>query len=328
MKRWAISLWLSLAVLSTGPLSYCLDFENPAGEGPLGLEDLRQEAPDDHEFYPEPEDRGRDTHPPSREEHWVDVLGEFQRIESEFLYWDNEYSQAPSGSYRERQADDRRRSLYERAEFLMSDPYALRRNRASTIERFAEENDRKYDAAISGQLRERFYDAARRSAWRAFGESLGRELEHSRDWREIIRKAEDFHGKYQQARSDSLRESAYRDAADRAWGAAERSLEWDLGGALHSVSELESMAEEFDRAYQQAQGGSRRERFYDQATRTACDGALKAFERDLWRSHGDRRLSALEAEYNRRYQAARGGSRREAYFREVRDLIRRHLDRH
>lgn len=249
------------------------------------------------------------------------ALEEFYFVEEELLRWDREYRAAPSGSWREREADARRREAYDRGLRLVSDPGALRGSGPAELERFALEMTRKYQAAPSGSLAEALYNSARRSAWQAFEEETADDLRRGGGWDRLVRDAEEFDSRYQRASSGSLEEAAFQRLRRTAWDEAYAALERDLRYGRSDFREAEPLAEDFSRQYQSASSGSLRESFFNRARRLAFDGAFDAFQRDLYRL-SPHELDSLEREYDSRYQRASSGSLAESYFRRVRDLIR------
>lgn len=285
--------------------------------------------PGDHRHDPYPDDRRRDDGRWERPNPGYGrgyALEEFRRFESEVIHWNDRYRGAPSGSWEERHADQRRReamadalSALRAGDLAGEDP--------ARLEGFAREMAQKYRSAPSGSLLEQLYNEARRAAWEALRQSVERDLRRTRDWREALREADRYDQLYRSAPSGSLEEQAYDSLRRVAWEQAQASLDQELSRPTDDFRGLERLAGEFDAGYRSASSGSRRESFYNGARRTAYDAAFGAFERWLGYSGSyERELWQLEREYDSKYRSASSGSLAESYFRRVRDAARSRLD--
>lgn len=246
-----------------------------------------------------------------------------QDIQS-FEIEDRRYQSAPSGSYEEQLADQRRRAIADHAKSVIQQYDAFLNIRASENESVFNEFNSQYQAASSGSLRESIFDVARRAAASGLQQNAILEIQSAYDYQQALRLTLIADQKYQAASSGSLIEGVFNQVRQNGFEISKQKLQDFLRYQLRDFREGERLFADFNGRYQSASSGSRVEDFYNFGRQQAAARTLEGFRSEAYR-YSYNELRSLESEFNSKFQAASSGSLMESLYRQLRDEVRARL---
>lgn len=255
----------------------------------------------------------------------IDLLSHKLRVfyyeEEGAIHWNNQYNAAPAGSWEEKHAKELRTENIRRALDIISDSSVFYDLYVDGIEHFADELDRKYQAAPSGSAMEGFYNQSRKIVYIEFNQALTLDIRNNyHDWRDLQLKAKELDRKYQQAPSGSEKERAYNQARQQAWSLLPEKVQRETY-RLHNFRQIENLAVYFESEYQRATSGSIEERTDSQLRQSLFSSAIEQFRTEAY-SYPYDALYQLQGEYEQRYQSSPSGSSLEKYCAQIRDIAR------
>jgi hypothetical protein len=253
-------------------------------------------------------------------------LQQYRQEEANAIYWSGKYDEAPSGSWEEGYCRDQRSQSIQRALEALRGYQVFDRMSSSAIENFADEQDRKYQATASGSALEDLYAGARDVAYAAFQRQLQIEVDNfGRDWRQMDEYALMLDGKYQATPSGSAKERAYDQARRLVFDRLPEAVRLELSQTF-DFRLIEQVGLYFIGKYDRSPSGSVAEAAYRRTYDLALRMAVERFEYNSY-SYSQNDLYYINDEYNRKFDSAPSGSQQESYFRQIRDIARRALDR-
>ncbi len=254
-------------------------------------------------------------------------LQNFQRDEQDAIYWQQRYNAAPTGSWEESDARNRRDQSIQRALMSLRSPSAFQSLYSGQVEQFAAQMDQKYNAAQTGSALESMYREAQTLAYNGLRQALQIDLNNAAyDWRNLQDLALRFEQAYNQAATGSKKESAYRDVMSQAFQRLPQSVDQEIAG-YWDFQQVEQVAFYFEQQYNAASTGSTKEATYRQIMTHSFDQAVSKAQSQL-ASYPAQSLYQIQAQYEQLYNQASTGSTKESYFRRIRDIARNLLGRY
>ncbi len=248
-------------------------------------------------------------------------INQFRQTLSQLQMYEQQYQNAPSNSYEERQANQNRVQAESYAESIINSPNAFQQIGASGDESLLSEFERGYQNAPSNSLLERAYNVARRAAAQALQTQAAWEIQSTYDYNQALQLTQDADRKYQNAPSNSLVESAYNAVRTQGWNITTQKFQDFANNQLQDFRETENLFLNFERNYQNAPSNSRIESFYNQGRQTLLQREIALFNSQAsYMSYSD--LNAIANEYDRKYQSASSNSYSESLYRSIRDAAR------
>jgi hypothetical protein len=251
-------------------------------------------------------------------------IQEYEVEEANAISWSRKYDQAPAGSWEEGYAQDQRDQSIRRALQAIRGYQVFDRMSSQDIERFADQQERKYQASPSGSALEYLYSQARDIAYEAFHRQLQWEVENfNRDWREMDQYALTLDQKYQATPAGSAKERAYDRARRTVFDRLPEVVRLELS-QIYDFRNIEQVGIYFVSKYERSPSGSVAEVAYSRIYDMALPMAEDRFEYNSY-SYSQNDLYYISEEYNRKFDSSPAGSRVERYYARIRDIARRAL---